>query len=76
MPGLVMEPKVASFKPSRTRTKPTYSDAAAAARSIIKAEDSYEDDDDVYRPRPQLQEPVIFMRDLSELMSMRRKQLM
>lgn len=69
MPGLVMDPNLASARPSRTTTKATYSDAAAAAQSIVKAEDDYEDDDNVYRSRPQLQEPVVLMRNLGDLMS-------
>jgi hypothetical protein len=69
MPGLVMDPNLASARPSRTTTKATYSDAAAATQSIVKAEDDYEDDDDVYRSRPQLQEPVVLMRNLGDLMS-------
>jgi len=71
MPGLVMEPNLASARPSRTTTKATYSDAAAAAQSVVKAEDDYDDDDDddVYRSRPQLQESVVLMRDLADLMS-------
>ncbi|KAJ4329575.1 hypothetical protein N0V87_010738 [Didymella glomerata] len=70
MPGLVMDPNLASARPSRTTTKATYSDAAAATQSIVKAEDDYEDDDDVYRSRPQLQEPVVLMRNLGDLMKM------
>ncbi|KAF3045287.1 hypothetical protein E8E11_006196 [Didymella keratinophila] len=71
MPGLVMEPNLASARPSRTTTKATYSDTAAAAQSVVKAEDDYEDDDgDVYRSRPQLQEPEVLMRDLADLTKM------
>lgn len=64
-----MEPNLASARPSRTTAKSTYSDAAAAAQSVVKAEDDYEDDGDVYRSRPQLQEPVVLMRNLAESMS-------
>lgn len=64
-----MEPNLASARSSRSTAKPTYSDAATAAQSVVKAEDDYEDDGDVYRSRPQLQEPVVLMRNLAELMS-------
>lgn len=60
VPGLVMEPNSA--------TRPDYKQAAAATQSVIKAEDDYEDDD-VYRSRPQLQQPAVLMRSLTELMS-------
>lgn len=43
--------------------------SATAAQSVVKAEDDYEDEDNVYRSRPQLQEPVVYFRSLTELMS-------
>jgi hypothetical protein len=69
MPGLVIEPNLASARPSRTATGPQYNDAPSATMSVVKAEDDYEDDEAVYRPRPQLQAPVVLFRPISELMS-------
>lgn len=64
-----MDPNQASASPPCTTTRPNYNDATAATQSVVKQEDDYNDDDGVYRSRPQLQVPTTLMRNLAELMS-------
>ena len=70
-----MEPSQASARPSRSTTRSDCDEAAAAGQLIVKKEDINDgdgDDDDVavYRSRPQLQEPVVLMRNLADLMKL------
>ncbi|KAL1599984.1 hypothetical protein SLS59_006057 [Nothophoma quercina] len=70
-----MEPSQASARPSRSTTRSNCDEAAAAGQLIVKKEDINDGDDDdddaaVYRSRPQLQEPVVLMRNLADLMKL------
>ena len=73
-----MEPSQASARPSRSTTRSNCDEAAAAGQLIVKKEDINDGDDDdddaaaaaVYRSRPQLQEPVVLIRNLADLMKL------
>lgn len=68
-----MEPSQASARPSRSTTRSNCDEAAAAGQLIVKKEDINDGDDDaaaIYRSRPQLQEPVVLMRNLADLMKL------
>ena len=66
-----MGPSQASARPSRSTTRSNCDEAAAAGQLIVKKEDINDDDAAaVYRSRPQLQEPVVLMRNLADLMKL------
>jgi hypothetical protein len=74
MPGLAMDPS----QVSDILTQPSLNDSspndARDTQHIVKTEyDNIIDDDardeDTYRPRPQLPQPFVFMRTLSDLIS-------
>lgn len=64
-----MAPKA---RPSRSGNrpdhKPDHGDPAEATQVLVKEEDTPEDDD-TYRPRPQLPVSIVLKRDLRELIS-------
>lgn len=62
-----MEVNQARARAQHTTSPPNYNDGDAPTPSIIKREGN--DDDDVYRSRPQLPKPLKLLHNLAELMS-------